>query len=316
MSDKKIITVFGATGAAGGSVARYLLADGTFAVRAVTRNASSAAAKALKARGAEVVEADLNKPQTIAATLIGAYGVSANTDFWTLFPLYGQDAVKTQAALYAQGVALVDAAKAAGVKHFVWFTLPHATPTVPHFECNYQVELYLKASGVPYTTFLNAFYYENLATKGYGFIKRLGDASLSLEIPMPADAHIPVYSVGQTGGWILSILKNPSEYIGKHVDSVAEHLTPKRLAEVLSSALHTEVKAKDVSNEEFAAMGAATGDPVAQEVFLIYPWFIANAQPPNSVFNQAASRKVFPEALTFEEFVKGNEDFRNTLAKV
>ncbi|KZV96238.1 NAD(P)-binding protein [Exidia glandulosa HHB12029] len=315
MSDKKIVTVFGATGAAGGSVARYFLKDGTFAVRAVTRNTSSAAAKALKAQGAEIVEADLSKPQTIPATLVGAYGVSANTDFWALLPHYGQDAAKTQAAEEAQGVALVDAAKAAGVKHFVWFTLPHANPVIPHFESKYQVELHLKASGVPYTTFYNAFYYENLVNEGFGMIKRLADGTLSLEIPTPADVHIPVYSVGQTGGWILSILKNPSEYIGKHVDAVVELITTKRIAAILSKTLHVTLKAKDVSKEEFEAMGTA-GDLVAQEVFLIYPWFMKYAQPSNSVFDQAASRKVFPDASTFEEFVQSNDEFRKAIAKI
>ena len=42
---KKLITVFGATGVTGGSVARYLLEDGEFAVRAITRNANSEKAK-------------------------------------------------------------------------------------------------------------------------------------------------------------------------------------------------------------------------------------------------------------------------------
>jgi len=45
MSSKKIVTVFGATGVVGGSVAKYLLEDGQFAVRAITRSASSDKAK-------------------------------------------------------------------------------------------------------------------------------------------------------------------------------------------------------------------------------------------------------------------------------
>jgi len=45
MSSKQIITVFGATGVVGGSVAKYLLDDGQFAVRAVTRSATSDNAK-------------------------------------------------------------------------------------------------------------------------------------------------------------------------------------------------------------------------------------------------------------------------------
>lgn len=74
---------------------KYLLEDDTFAVRAVTRNADSPAAQgtsqsvacplidclvALKAKGAEVVVADLNKPETLPATVKGAYGVAAVTD--------------------------------------------------------------------------------------------------------------------------------------------------------------------------------------------------------------------------------------------
>jgi len=47
MASKKLVTVFGATGAAGGSVAKYLLEDGTFSVRAVTRNTNSEKAKGM-----------------------------------------------------------------------------------------------------------------------------------------------------------------------------------------------------------------------------------------------------------------------------
>jgi nucleoside-diphosphate-sugar epimerase len=45
MSQKSIIAVTGATGLQGGSVVRYLLEDGTFNVRAVTRNINSEKAK-------------------------------------------------------------------------------------------------------------------------------------------------------------------------------------------------------------------------------------------------------------------------------
>ena len=47
----KVITVFGATGQQGGSVANALLDGGIYRVRAVTRNTGSEAAQKLKARG-------------------------------------------------------------------------------------------------------------------------------------------------------------------------------------------------------------------------------------------------------------------------
>lgn len=53
-----------------------------------------------------------------------------------------------------QGKNLVDAAKATGVKHFVWSTLDHTQdPHVAHWESKAKVDDYLKASGVPRTSY-------------------------------------------------------------------------------------------------------------------------------------------------------------------
>ena len=51
---------------------------------------------------------------------------------WTILPGVGFDVDKAQAEEERQAKNLVDAAKAAGVQHFVYFSLPHGD--VPHFE--------------------------------------------------------------------------------------------------------------------------------------------------------------------------------------
>jgi len=61
-----ILTVVGATGAQGSSVVNSALKDGTYKVRAITRKVDSDKAKALAARGVEVVAADLNDEESIA----------------------------------------------------------------------------------------------------------------------------------------------------------------------------------------------------------------------------------------------------------
>src|SRR4051812_27079083 len=76
-TQQKVIAVFGATGHQGGGVVRALQAGGQFKVRALTRNPA-------KSRGLadEVVEADLNRPETLKSALAGVHGVFLVTNFW------------------------------------------------------------------------------------------------------------------------------------------------------------------------------------------------------------------------------------------
>ena len=100
MSEKKIIAVFGATGAQGGGLARAIAADaqGAFAARAITRKPDSDAAKALTALGIEVVAADADQPDTLAAALEGAYGAFCVTNFWEHFSAEREGAQATAMA--------------------------------------------------------------------------------------------------------------------------------------------------------------------------------------------------------------------------
>src|SRR5438132_12669071 len=69
-NDKKLIAVIGATGHQGGGVVRALQARGQFKVRALTRNPDKH-----RELAEEVVEADLNRPETVKAAFEGAHGV-------------------------------------------------------------------------------------------------------------------------------------------------------------------------------------------------------------------------------------------------
>src|SRR5438876_11154228 len=109
MNNKKRIAVIGATGHQGGGVVRALQASGDqFKVRALSRNPDKH-----RHLADEVVEADLNRPDTLQSAFAGAHGVFLVTSS----SLEGTDE-------FMQGAAAVRAAKAAGVKHFIWSTLP------------------------------------------------------------------------------------------------------------------------------------------------------------------------------------------------
>src|SRR5216684_5563766 len=103
-SNEKLIAVIGATGQQGGGVIRALQARGQFKVRALTRNPDKH-----RELADEVVEADLNSPETLNAAFEGAYGVFLVTNNWE----EGTDEFK-------QATGAVRAAKNAGVNHLIW----------------------------------------------------------------------------------------------------------------------------------------------------------------------------------------------------
>src|SRR5260370_29851055 len=120
---RTLFALIGATGQQGGGVVRALEASGQFKVRALTRNPDKH-----RQLADEVVNADLDRPETLEAAFKGAYGVFLVTNFREK----GADELK-------QATAAVRAAKDAGVKHFVWSTLPNVEAIsggkfdVPHF---------------------------------------------------------------------------------------------------------------------------------------------------------------------------------------
>ena len=107
----RLITVFGATGAQGGDVVKALLAGGKFKVRGVTRSVEGEKAKKLVAQGVEMVQANLDEPESLHKAIAGSYGVFLLTNFWD-----GMDGARET----KQGKGAVDVCLQHGVKHLVF----------------------------------------------------------------------------------------------------------------------------------------------------------------------------------------------------
>ncbi|UIJ44470.1 NmrA/HSCARG family protein [Sphingomonas cannabina] len=154
MSSKKLIAVFGATGNQGGGVVRALKARGEFNVRALTRDPSK-----YEGPADEAAEADLDRPETLAAALEGVHGVFLVTNFWQ----EGTDETK-------QATAAIQAAKAAGVDHLIWSTLPNAEAIsggkykLPQFSGKAKLDPIVESAGFPHHTFVvPPAYYQNFS---------------------------------------------------------------------------------------------------------------------------------------------------------
>ena len=85
-NDRKLIAVIGATGQEGGA----LQTGGEFKVRALSRNPGKH-----RELAEDVVEADLDRPETLKAAFEGAHGVFLVTNFWE----EGTDELKQATAL-------------------------------------------------------------------------------------------------------------------------------------------------------------------------------------------------------------------------
>ena len=94
-------------------------------------NVTASKAQQLKSKypDIELVKASLDDPSSLEEALKGAYGVFGLTNYWEHG---GEGEVR-------QGKALVDAAKATGVKHFIYATLESGDPLVPHWHSKSEV---------------------------------------------------------------------------------------------------------------------------------------------------------------------------------
>jgi hypothetical protein len=81
----KLLVVVGLTGNQGGSVAEVYSKEAGWKVRGITRNTSSPAAEAWKAKGVEVVQGDLDDTKSLIAAFKGADAIFSTTDFWGPF---------------------------------------------------------------------------------------------------------------------------------------------------------------------------------------------------------------------------------------
>jgi uncharacterized protein YbjT (DUF2867 family) len=176
---QKLIAVVGAAGQQGGAVVRSLQASGQFRVRALTRTPARH-----PKLGDEVILADLDRPETLTAAFAGAHGVFLVTNAWE----DGADESK-------QALTAVKAAKDAGVRHFIWSTLPNVetisggTIDVPHFTDKAKVDRVVSDARFAYHTFVIApFYYQNLV--GVMAPQKQADGAFGWALPIDPDRRV------------------------------------------------------------------------------------------------------------------------------
>jgi len=261
-NDKKLIAVIGATGQQGGAVVRALQAGGQFKVRALTRNPGKH-----RELADEVVEADLDRRETLGAAFQGAHGVFLVTNFWET----GADESK-------QATAAVHAAKDAGVNHFIWSTLPDVEAIsggkfdVPHFTGKAKIDRIVKEAGFAHHTFVIApFFYQNLV--GQAAPQKQADGSMGWALPLdPAVRCIHMGDITELGTIVAGAFAHPGEAgDGQYLPLVGDFMSFGEIIDTLNRQGH-EFSFKQIPREVFA-----TFFPSAAETAAMFGYFQAHS---------------------------------------
>ncbi|WP_329123467.1 NmrA/HSCARG family protein [Streptomyces sp. NBC_01353] len=308
MAAKRIVTVFGATGRQGGSLARAILGkgEGDFTVRAVTRHPESEPAVELERLGADVVRADMDDEESLGPVFEGAYGAFLVTNFWE-----GMNAEHEK----AQAEALARAAGHAGVQHAVWSTLEDTRdciprddtrmPTlqdsykVPHFDAKAEADRYFTEAGVPTTYLRTTFYWENLLDTFPP--QPADDGVLVLNFPM-ADSRLSGISFVDIGRTALAVLERGTDLIGATVSIAGEHLRVADMAAALTEQVGVPFAYRPLTPDAYRAQGY----PGADETGNMFQFYRDCEEHFTAARDLAAVRALNPELQDFRTWLSAH----------
>lgn len=275
MSD--LIAVVGATGKQGGAVVDALLERGA-AVRALTRDAGSERARALVARGVEVVVADAEDPTAMRAALDGVSALSLMTTF------SGADGPQGETR---RGVTLVEAARDTGVPFVVQSSVGGAErgTGIPHFESKRRVEEALEASGVPHAFVRPVFFMENL---GYQLPAAGADEAV-VRMPMPGDVPLQLVAVVDIGRVVAALVSDPERAVGTAVEIAGDELTLEQIVAQITAASGVPTRFEELPV-----------DALDDDRGSMFRWF---STLPAYEADFAATRALDPQVLTFAEWL-------------
>ena len=154
----RVIAVCGATGRQGGAVARSLLGQG-WQVRALTRNPQQPATRALAELGAEIVQADMEDPESLRRAFAGAHGVFSVQN--GLVSGFDREVV--------QGRNVADAAAESQVANLVYASAGTGEKGsgIAQWESKFEVEDHMSRLGLPFTSLRPEAFMELMTDKDF-----------------------------------------------------------------------------------------------------------------------------------------------------
>jgi len=277
----------------GGSVVDFLLKENKYHLRGVTRKVEGDKAKALQAKGVEVVAGDVGNRADLERVFKGAWAVFAVTQFWE----HGAEKEEVQGKLMA------DVAKEQGVKFFLYSSLPNSDRIsgdkikVPHFTSKARVEEHARTLGFEYTAFPQAAcYLQNFA---FFFVPKENNGVFELSVPCNPNAKIDWISVDDYGASVAAALRDPAKYNGKAWVVTAEHASFSEQLEKAGKVTGKKFKFVEVPKD----VAKQHGHGELAEMFAWFEQYMYGG--PGADITEF--KKQYPQAKGFEDFLKASK---------
>jgi uncharacterized protein YbjT (DUF2867 family) len=179
-----------------------------------------------------MVQGDLEDPTSLEGAARGVYGIYSVQDFWSV-------GVKREVQ---QGKNLADAAKKAGVEHFVYSSVGGAERNsgISHWESKWEIEKYIRKLGLPATMLRPAAFMENY----YIDQVELGILKGKLMDPIRADKLYQTIATDDIGAFAALAFERPKQFVGLELEIAGSELTNPEAAQIFSRVLGKEVKFK------------------------------------------------------------------------
>ncbi|MFC7331010.1 NmrA/HSCARG family protein [Marinactinospora rubrisoli] len=293
------VLVTGATGRQGGATARALLAAGV-PVRALVRDPATDRARAVAALGAELVTGDLHDRESVIRAADGVRAV-----FSVQMPAFTADGPDFDGEV-AQGVNLVEGAKAAGVPQFVHTSVSGAgqhtgTPgwaegrwefLRPTMSAKAAIQDRVREAGFAHWTLLKpGFFMDNfLPSLRYLFPRGIEGG---LVTPLRPETRLSLVAVSDIGTAAAAAIAAPERFDGVELELASDYLSMTEIAEILSRTLGRDLPAPDMTEEQAVAVGM----PAMGRSHL---WLNAAGQPARPHY----ARDLGIPLTTFEEWAR------------
>jgi uncharacterized protein YbjT (DUF2867 family) len=304
----KTLAIFGATGQQGGSVLNYVLNDPDlstqYKLRAITRDPSRPAAKALETKGVEIVQADADDISSLKRALQGTHTVFAVTSS-TL-----DDQRRTREI--AQGKGIADTAVAVGASYLIFSTLPHVTRIsngkythVDSFDVKAEVEDYIRSLPIKSAFYAPGSFMQNFLTASAP--QPVGDGTFVLSGVASPDTKFPLIDpVADSGLYVSVILAEPEKYAGKVVYGVTELLSYNEIVETMSSVSGKTARYNQIPEATFRSYLPPIVDDIMVDLLLYYQDFGYYGPVTDEVVGLAKQDARGGLRTTFEEFLRKN----------